>query len=131
MTERARTQRKLKAELEQLKRILDLGRELQVVWLPGHARYVNGRKIIGEVRGDSVFVYAENEDMALEVLRHEVIENLIVSKFTLPYKTLLNTLLGAFEETFYVEKEELVKKLSHLIWRGAKKRQNRGQEDEK
>lgn len=116
MTGRERTQRKLKSELDRLKRTFGLGQELEVAWLPGHIRRVNEREILGEISGRKILIYAKNETTALEVLRHEILEYSILSEFTLPYKRLVNALLSALEEQAYSGKEELVKKLTDLIW---------------
>lgn len=116
MTDRERTQRKLKAELERLKQTFDLRRGLKIRWLPGQVRHIRGRKIAGEVVGKEICIYAESRPEALLVLRHELLEWVLLEKFTMPYKRVINTLLAVLEEQIYCEKEQLVKKLVHLIW---------------
>lgn len=116
MAEQVKPNRKLTAELERLKRMFDIGHELAVTWIPGRARYVHGRKIGGEVRGDVVYIYAKNEPEALLILRHEFLENALNEKFVLPYQRFINVLLTAFEEQNYAEKEKIVKKLADFIW---------------
>lgn len=122
MIKRAHTNRKLTAELERLKQTFDLGHGLKVKWIPGFVRHVNGRRILGEVLNETIFVYAEAEVEAIKILRHEVLENALNEKFVFPYKTLINALLTAIEEQNYAQKEKLVKKMAEIMW-GEKNRE--------
>ncbi len=116
MTGRTRVLRKLERELERLKRTLDLGHDLHIKWIPGFVRHAKKRRLLGEVIGKDICVYAKCEAEALEVARHEFLEHVLTEKFTTPYQQLLNTFLVAFEEQAYREKEALVKKLVRAIW---------------
>ena len=58
-------QNELESELERLKRILKLGYELKVMWIPK-----NDSKLAGEVRGDHIYIYDEDVEVALETLKH-------------------------------------------------------------
>lgn len=128
MTRHPRVLRKLELELEHLKQTFDFGRELQIGWLPGYVRHTNGRRLLGEVVNRTIFIYAELESDALKVLRHEFIENIMVSKFVGPYKQLVNALLAAFEQQVYTDKEKVIKKLVSLLWGEAEQR--RGETDD-
>lgn len=102
-------QKELETELERLKRILKLGYELKVRWIPN-----NNSKISGEVRGDYIFVYDEDEQVALETLKHEFVDYTI-SKVVEPYKEVTNRLITLINEIAYARKERLVEMLTQLI----------------
>lgn len=120
MTAQKKISQRLKTELRHLEQTLDMGHELRVTWLPGHARRVNGRRILGEVIDKTIFIYAESESEALLVLRHEALEHALTIRFVAPYRKLINALLAAIEAQNYTEKEKFVKILSRLIWGGEK-----------
>ena len=105
----------LESELERLKRALDLGHELNVKWLPGCTRRSNGRRLSGEVLGETIYIYDETEPKALRTLKHEFIEYVLASEFTAPYMRMINKLISAFEDEAYARKERVVKKLSDVI----------------
>lgn len=99
----------LEAELERLKRKLCMGYELKVVWIP------NGNdKLSGEVKGETIFVYEESENKAIETLRHEILDY-IVSKVIEPYKEVTNKLINLINEEAYKRKEKLIEKLAESI----------------
>jgi len=102
-------QKKLEAELERLKRILRLGCEVKVRWIPN-----NNSKISGEVKGETIFVYDEEEELAQETLKHEFIDYAI-GKVIEPYKEVTNKLIALINEDAYRKKEKLVEALSALI----------------
>jgi len=102
-------QRKLETELERLKRILKLGYELKVRWVPN-----NNSKILGEVRGNHIIIYDTNREVAMETLRHEFIDYAI-SKVVEPYKDVTNRLIALINEDAYKRKERLVDVLTLLI----------------
>lgn len=96
-------------ELEKLKRTLKLGYELRVKWGP------NGNSnLSGEVRGEIIYIYDEEEELALETLKHEFIDYAI-SKVIEPYKEVTNKLISLINEDTYRRKEKLVDALSQLI----------------
>lgn len=72
-------QKKLKRELQRLKRKLGLLGYLQVVWQPQELS-----EELGCVKGNTIFIYARGEDEALQTLRHEVVEHLLTEHFLLP-----------------------------------------------
>jgi len=102
----------LEMELERLKRILALGYELKVKWIP------NGNsKLSGEVNGDCIYVYEEDEKLALETLRHEFLDY-AVSQLIEPYREVANKLILVINEDAYKRKEKLVEALGKLLREG-------------
>lgn len=96
-------------ELERLKKKLGAGHELTVKWLPGKKL-----EICGEVKGDCIFVYEEEEQKALETVKHEFLDYL-VSKMIEPYQKIANKLIGLINDEAYSRKEKLVDILAALI----------------
>ena len=99
----------LEAELERLKKILKLGCELKVRWVPS-----KNSKNSGEVKGETIYIYDEEEELALETLKHEFIDYAI-SKVIEPYKEVTNKLVLLINENAYKRKERLVESLCKLI----------------
>jgi len=95
----------LEKELEQLKRRFCMSYELKVVWIPD-----GNEKLSGEVRGDTVYIYEDNEKKALETLRHEFLDYAI-SEVIEPYKNMTNKLILLINEEAYKRKEMLVNAL--------------------
>lgn len=102
-------QRKVEAELERLKRILQMNYELKVRWIPN-----GSEELSGEVKGDFICIYDEDEEVAIKTLRHEFLDYAI-SQVIEPYKQVTNRLIGLINESAYRKKEKLVEKLSLLI----------------
>jgi len=102
-------QERLEEELERLKRILKLGYELKVRCIPNS----NSRNL-GEVRGDYIYVYNEDKEVALETLKHEFVDYAI-SKVIEPYKEVTNRLISLINEDAYKRKEKLVEALSKML----------------
>ena len=102
-------QRELEEELERLKKILKLGYELKVRWIPN----INPR-IYGEVKGDYIYVYNEDREVALETLKHEFLD-CAISKVIEPYKEVTNKLIALINENAYRNKEKLLEVLCNLI----------------
>ncbi len=69
----------MEEELERLKRLLKMSYELKVVWLPN-----NNSNLSGEVKGETIFIYEEDFDRALETLKHEFLDYAI-SQVIEPY----------------------------------------------
>jgi hypothetical protein len=95
----------LQGELDRLKTITGIKKELKIVWSPRQ----NGQKE-GEVIGNTIYIYSTSTDMALQTLRHEFFD-LIVSNAIRPYMNLVNALLSVIEESAYKNKEEAVESL--------------------
>jgi hypothetical protein len=92
----------LEEELERLKRLLKIGYELKVVWLPN-----NDSNLSGEVKGETIFIYEEEYDKALETLRHEFLDYAI-SQVIEPYRQIANKLIMLINEEAYKRKEKLI-----------------------
>jgi hypothetical protein len=107
-------QNRLSKELERLKRKLGLGYELTVKWLP--RRKI---EICGEIKGDVILIYEEDEAKAIETVKHEFLDYLI-SKAIAPYQKITNKLIGLINDEAYLRKEKLVEVLAVLIqgWEG-------------
>lgn len=100
---------KIQSILESLKRTLNIGYELRVMWVP------NGdRKLSGEVKSDCIYIYEENQEKVLETLKHEFLDYAISSVVN-PYKQLTNKLIALINEEAYIRKERLVEKLTILL----------------
>jgi hypothetical protein len=107
-TKRSR-QRALEAELERLKRLLQLGYELKVLWLPN-----NHANVAGEVKGDYIYVYDDDREAALETLKHEFVDYAI-SRVVEPYKDVANRLVALVNDLAYRRKEQLVEALVRTL----------------
>ena len=102
-------QARLEGELERLKGKLGMGHELRVVWSPD-----NDSNLSGEVRGETIYIYEEELDKALETLRHEFLDYAI-SKVIEPYRQVCNKLIVLINEEAYRRKERLVENLGRLL----------------
>jgi len=99
----------LEEELERLKRKFQMGYELKVVWIPN-----DNSSLLGEVRGDKIFIYERDEEKAVETLRHEFLDYAI-SQVIEPYKEITNKLIMLMNEEAYRRKERLVETLRRLV----------------
>ena len=102
-------QQRLEQELERVKKILNRGHDLKVKWMPG-----SNRKFSGEVKGEYILIYDEDIGMALETLKHEVIDY-TVSEVIEPYMQVTNKLMALLNERAYQRKERLVETLTRLV----------------
>lgn len=109
---RSQTQRRLELRLRQLQQILNYGHGLSVKWRPGRARC--SRNLAGEIVGESIFIYDNGEDAALQTLTHEIIEHYIVD-YERHYVTLVNSLVEAFNQIQRRRRHGLVERLSKLV----------------
>lgn len=71
-------------------------------------------RLSGEVNGDCIYVYEEEEKPALETLRHEFLDYAI-SQTIEPYKEIANRLILMMNDGAYRRKEKLVEALSQLM----------------
>ena len=81
--------------------------ELKVVWLPD-----NNANLSGEVKGETVLIYEEDIDKALETLRHEFLDY-VISQVIEPHRQVANSLI--LNKIAYEKKEKLIGKLVKLI----------------
>ena len=100
---------KLKDELERLKKVSNLGFELDVVWTPNSSHV-----LAGEVRGRLVHVYEQDEVKAIETLQHEFL-CYSISKAIEPFKSLANQFVKSSNAEAYKRKEEVVEGLRRLL----------------
>lgn len=109
---------KLKIELEKLKRKVGMGYEVNMKWLPGEVKHHNGKQVTEEVIDDTILIYTENPQKAIELVRHGFAEWLL-NQHTKPYRQLINKLITLFEEQQYEKKERTVEGLVKLMNRGS------------
>jgi len=103
-------QRKLEAELEKLKRVLQMGYELKVVWAPDPDSNLSGEVVSGGV----ICIYDDTEEEAISTLRHEFLDYAI-SQVILPYREVTNKLISLINEDAYKRKERLVEALNKIL----------------
>jgi len=104
----------LEEELSRLQRRANMGYEVKLEWLPGTAKYHNGKKLAELVVGDTILVFKEDPEEALELVRHGFAE-WILNQHTKPYRQLINKLITLFEEQQYEKKEKTVESLMNLL----------------
>ncbi|MGQ9469978.1 MAG: hypothetical protein ACUVTD_09235 [Nitrososphaerales archaeon] len=109
LSESESLQKRLEEELDRLKRKLGMGYELKVVWMPN-----NNSNLAGEVKGETIFIYEEDLERALETLRHEFLDYAI-SQVIEPYRQVANSLILILNRKAYERKERLVEKLAKWI----------------
>lgn len=102
------TQGNLESELKRLQMLTGLGISLKVIWEPR-----NRSVLSGEVKGDSIYVYEEDEKRALETLWHEFLDY-CVSKAIEPYREVTNKLIALINEEAYKRKEQVVEAITRL-----------------
>ena len=102
-------QEELEAELDKLKRKMKMGYELKVI----HTPKIDS-KLSGQVKGNFIFVYDMDRDIAIETLKHEFIDY-AVSKTIEPYKEISNLLIKLFNKEAYERKENLVELLIKML----------------
>jgi len=108
------TKTQLEVELERLKRKVGMGFEVSVRWLPGIVKHHNGRQLAEEVIGDTILIYTENPQEAVELVRHGFAEWML-NQHMKPYRQLINKLITLFEEQQYERKEKTVQALTKLM----------------
>lgn len=106
---RRHPQTRLEEELTRLQCKLKLGHELTARWVPG-----GSSKLSGEVRDETIFVYEEDEEAAIETLKHEVID-FAMGQIIEPYKEVTNRLISMVNEDAYRRKEKMVDTLAGLL----------------
>ncbi|MGI0007135.1 MAG: hypothetical protein ACREAR_03970 [Nitrosotalea sp.] len=102
----------LQDELDRLKSITGIKKDLKIIWSPRQS----GQKE-GEVIGSTIYIYSTSTDIALQTLRHEFFD-LIVSNAIKPYMNLINAILSVIGESAYKNKEETVESLLLLCQSG-------------
>ena len=105
---------RLKAEMERLKKLLGLGIDLKIEWLPGHVKQSCGKPLSGEVLCDVVYIYDTEIGEALKTLKHELID-LAISEVINCYREICNMFIKKINNDAYNKKEKLVKALTRLV----------------
>ena len=103
-------QERLEEELERLKRIMSIGYDLKVRWMPNA-----GSKLSGEVRGAVIYVYEKDEGEAVGTLKHEFIDHQITKEIVEPLVEYVNMQKSLLEKLIYKRKENIVESLSKLL----------------
>ncbi|MEM2896244.1 MAG: hypothetical protein QXG01_01515, partial [Candidatus Bathyarchaeia archaeon] len=101
-------------ELNRLKEKINIGHELEVKWIPGTIRFQNGKQLEEEVKGNMIFIYVEQHDKAIELMKHGFVEWLL-NQHSKPYRQLINKLIDVFEEIQYERKEKIIEALTKLL----------------
>lgn len=104
----------LQLELEKLKNKVGIGFEVNVKWLPGAIKSKDGKQLLEEVSGDTILIYAEDPDEALNLLAHGFAEWLL-NQHTRKYRLLINKLIELFEEIQYQDKEKIIEVITKLM----------------
>lgn len=104
----------LEAELERLKLKAGMGFEVKLEWLPGIEKWKNGKQLLEEVIGNTIFIYVEDLVEAIPLLAHEFSE-WILNQNTKRYRLLINKLIEVFEEIQYEEKERVADAIAKLL----------------
>jgi hypothetical protein len=99
----------LQREFDKLMQKLGV-QHLKLVWRPDL-----GRDISGEVRNGTLYVYEEDQDKALDTVKHELIDYLITSKLVKPLVEMINLLIKSRESDIYREKEKIVEALIRML----------------
>ena len=104
----------LEAELERLKMKVGMGFQIKLEWSPSIVRHTNGKLLLEEVIGDTIFIYVKDLDQALQLLNHAFMEWLLNqnSKY---YRVFINKLIEVFEELQYENKERIIEAVSRLV----------------
>lgn len=105
----AKVELKMQEKLHELTKNFRV-RHLELVWLPD-AR----RRFSGEVRNGILYIYEEDEEKAMETLKHELIDHVLTSNLITPLVGLVNLLIKSKEAEIYSEKEKIVDVLSKLV----------------
>jgi len=106
--------KELKKELHRLQRRANMGYEVTLKWLPGTVKYHNGKKLAELVVGDTILVFKEDPEEALELVRHGFAEWML-NQNTKRYRLLINKLIEVFEQIQYEEKEKLIDAMTRLL----------------
>jgi len=105
---------RLDGELKRLQKGCGIGFEVNVRWLPGTVKYMDGKQLLEEASGDTIIIYAEEPAEAIHLLAHGFAEWLL-NKHTKRYRLLINKLIEVFEQIQYEDKEKLVEAIAALM----------------
>jgi hypothetical protein len=99
----------LSAEFKKINSLMGLDLDLRIIWAPRI-----DKNLSGEVQGKNILIYEADEDEALKVLRHEVIDY-VVCQAIKPYQEMTNMLIKKINEEAYQKKEKMVNAITQLL----------------
>lgn len=102
--------RKLNEELKRIQGLLGFEGNFQVFWQPDPYK-----DVAGEFKDGIIYIYEADEDRAVEVLRHELVDYLLTTRLVEPLVGLINLLIKCREREIYREKESLVNMFCKLL----------------
>ncbi len=91
-----------------------MGFEVKVKWSPDEEKFKYGRQLEEEVVGDTIIIYEEDPDRAVELLYHGFAEWLL-NQHSRRYRQMINKLIEVFEEIQYEQKEKLADTIAELL----------------
>lgn len=100
----------LEKELETLKKLTGTGMDLRLLWLP-----LEEPDKHGEVKGETIFIYDKDEEMAFRTLRHEFFDYMISKNIVDPLVMYINIQKSLIDKLIYERKEFIVEKLVDLL----------------
>ena len=100
--------------LENLKVKAGMGFELELEWPPRIEKHKHKKRLLEEVRGDTIFIYVEDLAEAMQLLTHGFSEWLL-NQNTKRYRLLINKLIEVFEQIQYDEKEKIINAMTKLL----------------
>ena len=100
--------KKLDFEIARLEKITNIKRRFKVVWIPLKQSHIEGK-----VEKNTITIYSQNIDDALETLQHEFVDCIVCDAIR-PYLKLVNVLLSMISNDAYCKKEESVETLLSL-----------------
>lgn len=99
----------LEHELRRLQQIMELGFELNILWVP-----TPEHSLSGEVKHDCIFIYETEVEVGLATLRHEFIDYIICQAIE-PYRNVTNQLIKMVNDIAYTRKEAVVEAIIKLV----------------
>ena len=99
--------KQVQAQME--KALLRFGVPLILCWKPDKTKSIHG-----ELTENILFIYDSNINDAWDTFAHELLE-FKLKKVTIVYRTMINSLIEAFEKVCYVQKEEFLESLPKVL----------------
>jgi len=83
---------------------------LRLLWLP-----LEEPEKHGEVKGEVIFIYNKDEEMAFRTLRHEFVDYMISKNILDPLVMYINIQKSLIDKLVYERKESIVEKIVDLL----------------
>lgn len=110
-----RVEERLKDELKILQDKFHTGHSLTVKHLPGQLRYSQYNKpLSGEIKGNLILIYEDDEARAIETLHHELIE-FILFPLIKEYIEIINIQNKLLSQLLYKRREDIVEQLTNAM----------------